>query len=69
MEYRWIQENIAKKLIADSDSRRSGFCESYFGMDWSSPLEYDLTVNSGRLGLTAVEAVGLAAQRHWSRAE
>ena len=68
MEYRWVQENIAKKLIADSDSRRSSFCESYFGADWSSPLEYDLTVNSGRLGPTAIEAVSLAAERHWSHA-
>jgi cytidylate kinase len=69
MEYRWVRENIAKKLIAESDSRRSSFCESYFGADWSSPLEYDLTVNSGRLGPTAVETVGLAAERHWSRTE
>jgi len=68
MEYRWVQESIAKKLIADSDSRRSHFYESYFGADWTSPLEYDLTVNNGRLGLTAVEAVRLAAERHWSRA-
>ena len=57
MEYRWVQEGIAKKLIAESDSRRSNFYESYFGADWSSPLEYDLTVNSGRLGPTAVDAV------------
>jgi cytidylate kinase len=69
MEYRWVQEGIAKKLIAESDSRRSGFMESYFGADWSSPLEYDLTVNSGRLGPTAVEAVGLAAERHWGHVE
>jgi len=69
MEYRWVQEGIAKKLIADSDSRRSNYCESCLGMDWSSPLEYDVTVNNGRLGLTAVEAVGLAAERHWSHAE
>jgi cytidylate kinase len=69
MEYRWVQENIAKKLIADSDSRRSSFCESYLGADWSSPLEYDLTVNSGRLGLIAVETVRLAAEHHWSHVE
>ena len=69
MEYRWVREGVAKKLIAQSDSRRSNYCESYFGADWSSPLEYDLTVNSGRLGPTAVEAVGLAAMRHWSHAD
>jgi hypothetical protein len=69
MEYRWVQESIAKKMIADSDSRRSNFCESYLGADWSSPLEYDVTVNSGRLGLTAVEAVRLAAEHYWGHAE
>ena len=69
MEYRWVQEGVAKKLIAESDARRSRFCESYFGADWSSPLEYDVTVNSGRLGPAAVDAVGLAAARHWGRAE
>jgi cytidylate kinase len=66
MEYRWVQESVAKKLIAERDSQRSSFYESYFGIDWSSPLEYDLTVNSGRLGRTAVEAVAMAAERHWS---
>ncbi len=67
MEYRWVQENVAKKLIAESDSRRASFYESYFGADWFSPLEYDLTVNNGRLGPTAVEIVDLAAEHHWSR--
>ena len=69
MEYHWVHEHVAKKLIVESDSRRRNFYESYFGADWSSPLEYDLTVNSGRLGLTAVDAVGLAAERHWSHAQ
>ena len=66
MEYRWVREGMAKKLIAESDSRRSNFYESYFGADWSSPLEYDVTFNSGRLGVAAVEAVTVAAERHWS---
>ena len=67
MEYRWVREGISKKLIAESDARRSNFYESYFGADWSSPLEYDVTVNSGRLGLAAIEAVATAAEKHWSR--
>ena len=66
MEYRWVRENVAKKLIAESDAQRRSFCESYFGVDWADPLEYDLTVNSGRLGPAAVELVSLAAERHWS---
>jgi cytidylate kinase len=68
MEYRWVQESVAEKLIADSDSRRTAFYESYFGADWCNPLEYDLTVNSGRLGPTAIEAVAMAAERHWNHA-
>ncbi len=66
MEYRWVRDNVAKKLIAESDAQRRSFCESYFGVDWASPLEYHITVNSGRLGPAAVELVSLAAERHWS---
>jgi cytidylate kinase len=65
MEYRWVRESMAKKLIAESDARRRSFYESCFGADWYSPLEYHLTANSGRLGAAAVDLLSLAAQRHW----
>ena len=55
MEYRWVQESVAKKLIADSDSRRQQFLRELFRRRLVQPLEYDLTVNSGRLGPTAIE--------------
>ena len=35
MEYRWVREAVAKKLIAESDDQRRSFYESYFGVDWS----------------------------------
>ena len=41
----------------------------YFAADWSDPLEYHLTINSGRLGAAAVDLAALAAERHWSHAE
>jgi cytidylate kinase len=69
MEYRWVRENVAKKLIAESDAQRRSFFESYFGVDWANPLEYHITANSGRLGPAAVELVSFAAERHWSRTE
>ena len=69
MEYRWVRESVAKKLVAESDAQRRSFYESYFGVDWASPLEYHLTVNSGRLGPPALDLVSLGAQRHWSRSE
>jgi cytidylate kinase len=67
MEYHWIREEVARRRISASDAARRRFYEDYFGADWASPLEYDATVNSGRLGATAVDAVVLAANRYWSR--
>jgi cytidylate kinase len=65
MEHRWLREGPARKLLDNSDARRRRFTESYFGADWASPLEYHLTVNSGRLGPSALDLVALAAARHW----
>jgi cytidylate kinase len=67
MEYRWVREAVAKKQVAESDTQRRRYYESYFGIDWANPLEYHITVNSGQLGPMALELVGLAAERHWSR--
>ncbi|MGH7173662.1 MAG: AAA family ATPase [Gemmataceae bacterium] len=67
MTDRWLHEEPARQLIEQSDTRRRRFHESYFGSDWSDPLEYHLTVNSGRLGPKAVDLVAAAAARHWSR--
>jgi cytidylate kinase len=67
MEHRWLRESAARELIAQSDGRRSRFYAASFGADWEGPLEYHLTVNTGRLGPAAVDVVALAAGRHWSR--
>jgi cytidylate kinase len=69
MEYRWVTEAVAKKWIAESDTQRRSFYESYFGADWCNPLEYHVTVNSGRLGPAAVDLAALAAERHWSHTQ
>jgi cytidylate kinase len=69
MEYRWVRESVAKKLVADSDSQRRSFYENYFSVDWANPLGYHVTVNSGRLGPKALDLVSFAAERHWSRTE
>ena len=67
MEHRWVREGVARELIAQSDTQRRRFCESYFSADWASPLEYHVTVNGGRLGPAAVELVASAACLHWAR--
>jgi cytidylate kinase len=67
MEHRWLREGPAKKLIAESDDQRRRFYQDYFGADWSDPLEYHLTVNTGRLGPTAVDLLAFAAERYWGQ--
>lgn len=67
MEHRWLREGPARKLIAQTDDQRRRFYQSYFGAEWADPLEYHVTVNSGRLGPAAVDLVALAAGRHWAR--
>src|SRR5262249_38140093 len=69
MEDRWVGEEPARQLIAQSDERRRRFHESYFGSHWSDPLEYHLTINSGRLGPATIDLIVSAAARHWGRAE
>ncbi len=65
MEHRWLRQEPARQLIARSDAQRRSFYENYFGADWSDPLEYHVTVNTGRLGPAAVDLVACAAGRHW----
>ncbi len=65
MEHRWLRQGPAQKLISESDAQRSRFYEDYFGAIWSDPLEYHVTVNSGRLGPLAVDLIAFAAERFW----
>jgi cytidylate kinase len=67
MEHRWLREEAAQQLIAESDEQRRRFYQDYFGADWADPLEYHLTVNTGRLGPTAVDLIAFAAQRYWQQ--
>jgi cytidylate kinase len=67
MEHRWLREAPARQLVARSDEQRRRFYVDYFGADWSGPLEYHVTVNTGRLGPAAVDLIALAARRFWDR--
>jgi cytidylate kinase len=69
MEHRWLREKPARQLITQSDSQRRSFYENYFGADWSDPLDYHVTVNSGRLGAASVDLIAGAAWRDWGRQE
>jgi cytidylate kinase len=68
MEHRWLRQGPAQKLINENDAQRRRFYEGYFGADWTDPLEYHVTVNSGRLRPTAVDLAAYAAERYWQLA-
>jgi cytidylate kinase len=67
MEHRWLREAPARQLIVESDAQRRRFYAHAFGTDWSSPLEYHVTVNTGRLGAAAVDLIAYLAERFWRR--
>lgn len=69
MAHRWVREDVARTLIAESDTQRRRFFQDSFAADWSDPLEYHLTVNTGRLGLKAVDLVADACRRYWERTD
>lgn len=67
MEHHWLRQGPAEKLLAASDNQRNRFYQDYFHADWSDPLEYQITVNSGSLGPRAVDLIAGAAARYWGR--
>lgn len=57
----------AKKLIARSDEQRARFYENNFGGNWSDPLAYHISVNTGRLQASAPKTMAFFAQQHWKQ--
>lgn len=54
----------AKRRVIKTDSDRKAFVRKYFHSDITSPINYDLTVNTGTLGIkSAVEAIKGATYR------
>ncbi len=66
-EHRFLREDHLRKVIMESDNQHRDFYQTYFKTDWSSPLEFDISVNCGRLGPAAVDLTAIAAQCHWQR--
>lgn len=55
---RGIPRDEATRLIQKSDYERSGFIKLFFGIDWDSPEQYDLTLNTDRISVNlATETV------------
>ncbi len=41
----------ARKLIQETDNRRSRYHKEHYGRDWSDPVNYHMTLNTGMLGI------------------
>ena len=68
MEHRWLAEDAARALIEQTDLQRGQFYQGFFGVDWTDPLGYHVTVNTGRLRPQGVNLIALMAEQHWARA-
>ena len=64
MLHHWVREAVALNLIDQSDTERRQYFERHFQADWTDPLQYDWTVNSGRLD-NVTAPIAWAAVLHW----
>ena len=67
MEHRWLAEDAARSLMEQTDQQRAQFYQAFFGVDWTNPLGYHVTVNTGRMQPEGVNLIALMAERHWAR--
>lgn len=63
MRDHWLRDDAAEKYISHNDSQRRRFHEVYFHADWTSPLEYHMTVNTGRLGASVHDLIEFVASK------
>ena len=59
-----LELNRARQLATVVDQQRRAFVAHVFGADWSSPLNYDLVLNMGRLSLEQGAATVLDLAAH-----
>jgi cytidylate kinase len=58
-------EPSLRELCRTFDARRAGYIKRMFGKEWLDPESYDLSIDSGSMGVeVAVDLIELAARRH-----
>lgn len=61
-----ITPDRARKIIDDMDSHRERYHREYYDRDWHDPLNYHMTLNTGRLGMAGASAVvATRAKQTW----
>jgi cytidylate kinase len=56
-----LTEAEAGRQIQETDANRAAYIRQVYGRDWLDPNEYDLTINTGRVGYEAAAAIILRA--------
>jgi len=46
-----VSEDNAKKMIEKSDRERAAYCKTFTGKEWADARNYDVTVDTGKLGI------------------
>lgn len=62
-----ITPEKARKIVDDMDSHRLRYHREYYGRDWGDPLNYHMTLNTGRLGLAGAASVIVGRAREMWR--
>ena len=68
MERLGLGENEARRKMHETDANRAAYIHQLYKKDWCDPDEYDLIVNTGRLGYEATAEVILRGLREPVRA-
>lgn len=45
-----VDEKEAEKLVKTTDKYRADYYRYYTGQEWDNPINYDISINSERLG-------------------
>lgn len=65
MEQRGLSKGEAEKYIDEKDKNRAGFIKKYFRADTDDPTNYDLVINTEKLGIEgSVEAIKKSFLEH-----
>ena len=65
MRYSNTDYETSERYVSKTEADRSAFHRRYFGADWTNPVFYDLTLNTGTLGAEGAVATVEAAFAQW----
>jgi cytidylate kinase len=63
-----IDPDVAQRILEETDDMRARYHREYYGRDWADPLNYDMILNTARLGMDGAAGVivGRARELGWS---